>query len=344
MPLLPRRLGLFGLGFSRQAGALLLPLALIASACSSTMSREQREKQIEIHTESASVNLVLGEYQRAEDQALRGLALDDDDFLLTLYLGRALLNQGSIDSVLRAEYALRKLDTDEDFRVALSLGEALERKGVALEQAAAGVESGERFTPAPDPAARARELRADSREAYEEALELFDEALDLQPGDTEVLNGLVRVTAHLERYEDSLAWGEALVRIAQTDRLWFRRQVDRPNVSTDDEERFWRIIRRLRDLERSVRLHSATILHLKLDRTEDALAQLDAVLVFDADTAEVHSQRAQLLVVLSRYEEAIAALDNFLRLAELEFDHPDVQRAFRIRTDCERALARAQGA
>ena len=71
--------------------------------------------------------------------------------------------------------------------------------------------SGERYTPAPDPSARAKELRQDSNKCFKESLELFEYALDMQPGDTEVLNGLVRITASLQLYGDSLAWGEALV-------------------------------------------------------------------------------------------------------------------------------------
>lgn len=319
-------------------------LALGTSSClSNTMSREERERQIEIHKDSCSLNLSMGEYERAEDQALKGLALDEDDFLLTLFLGRSLLNQGTIEKVLMAEYALRKLDDDEDFRVPLSLAEVLERKAIAFREAADGVESGERFTPAPNPAERAKELREDSVEAFNESMELFDKALDMQPSDTEVLNGLVRVSAALGNYEDSLAWAEALVRITQTDRLWFREQVEKPNISSQDEDRFWRIINRLRDLEKSVHLHSAAILNIKLERPADAVKELDAVLEFDPNIAAVHSQRAQILVKLGRYEEAIASLDNFLRLTALDFEHPDVQRAFRIRRDCESALVRAGG-
>jgi tetratricopeptide (TPR) repeat protein len=325
--------------------SVLGSLALLgtASCINDTISRQDRAKQIEIHTDSASLNLAMGEYLRAESQALKGLDLDDDNFTLTLYLGRALLNQGTIEKILQAEYALRKLPLDEDFRVPLSLAEVLERKGIAFSEAAEGVASGERYTPAPDPSARAKELRQDSNKCFKESLELFEYALDMQPGDTEVLNGLVRITASLQLYGDSLAWGEALVRITRTDRLWFREQVDRPNVSTQDEERFWRVITRLRSLERSVHLHSAAILNLKLDQPEEALAALDAVLEFDPGIAEVYSQRAQLLVKLGRYEEAIASIDSFLSLASLEFDHPNVQRAFRIRRDCEAALVRSEG-
>ncbi|MFT7669701.1 MAG: tetratricopeptide (TPR) repeat protein [Planctomycetota bacterium] len=321
---------------------LSLATALGLSACSSTaVSRVEKERQLEIHTDSCSLNLSMGEYQRAESQALKGLELDSDNFTLTLFLGRALLHQGGAQRILQAEYALRQLDADVDFRVPLSLAEALERKGTALTEAADGVESGERFTEAPDPVARAVELREDAIECYLEALELFDDALDMRPSDTEVINGLVRITAILEQYEDSLAWGQALVRITKTDRLWFQDQANRTGISTYDEKRHWDVINRLRNLEMSVHLHSASVLNLKLHRTLDAIHELDAVIVFDPNVAEVHSLRAQLLVKMGRYEEAIASLDSYISLAVLSFEHPDIQRAFRIRRDCETALVRA---
>ncbi len=61
----------------------------------------------------------------------------------------------------------------------------------------------------------------------------------------------------------------------------------------------------------------------------------------DPDVPEIHSRRAQLLYRLERYEEAIAAIDEYLRLSGLPFEDPDVQRAYRIRRDCESALVRA---
>ena len=323
---------------------LVAVLAVGTTSClSNSMSREERKRQIEIHTDSCSLNLAMDEFQRAESQALKGLALDDDNFLLTLYLGRALLKQGSYEKIRKAEFALRRLPRDEDFRVPLSLAEVLERKGIAFREAAEGVESGERYTPAPDPVQRAKELHREATAALEESLELFDDALDMQPGDTEALNGLVRLTALLGKYDDSLAWGEALVRITRTDRLWFRKQVERSSITPEDEGRLWRIIERLAKLEKSVHLHAAAILNSKLDRPADAVRELDAVLEFDPNVAEVHSQRAQLLLKLGRYEEAIAALDSFMSLSNLEFEHPDIQRAFRIRNECESALVRAGG-
>lgn len=324
--------------------ARLLPglaLLALASGCASKMSTEEREKRLEIYRETCGAYLAMGEWERAEDQALRGLALDEDEPQLRLYLGRALLNQGTPDAIEKAEFTLETLDADGDFRVPMTLAAVKERKGVAYTEAAAAVRSGERATPAADPEARAQELERTGRRALERALELFEEALELQPNDTEVLNGLVRVTALLGRYEDSLAWGQAVVSITTSDRLFWRNQLERPNLSPQEEERMWANIRRLRETETSVHLHAASLLNTKLDRPADAVRELDAVVAVDPDVPEIHSRRAQLLYRLERYEEAIAAIDEYLRLSGLPFEDPDVQRAYRIRRDCESALVRA---
>ncbi len=108
----------------------------------------------------------------------------------------------------------------------------------------------------------------------------------------------------------------------------------------------WNNVQKLRKLERAVHLHAAAILNNHLDRPSDAVAELDAILAFDAEIAEVHSQRAQLLAKLERYEEAIASADQYLALASQEgvdFDHPDVLRASRLKEECGRALRRTGG-
>lgn len=320
---------------------LALTFAVTTTSCVTKMSGDERERRLEIYRETCGAYLSMNEWERAEDQALRGLALDGEDFDLRLYLGRALLNKGTIDDILKAEYTLEGLDADGDFRVPLSLAEVLERKGVSYEQAAVAVASGERATPAADPQIRAAELQATARKSFLRSLKLFEDALDLQPNDTEVLNGLVRVTALLGNYEDSLAWGAAVVSITTSDRLFWRSQLERPNISPQEEERMWSNINRLRELEQAVHLHSATLLNSKLGRSDDAVRELDAIVAVNPDVPEVHSQRAQLLVKLGRYEDAIAAIDDYLRLAGLPFDNPDIQRAYRIRRDCETALVRA---
>lgn len=323
--------------------ALLVAAPLLgATGCQVTrLTPEEREMELEKRTELASGYLSMREWQRAEDQALRGLKLDPDHFLLRLFLARALLNLGSPDQVLRAEHVLRELPDDEDFRVALTMGEVVERKGIALAETAEAVRRGERYTAAADPETRAAELEQEARVAYEQALAQYRKALALRPNDTEILNGLVRATSLLGDYTASLTWGDEIVRTTAADRAFWKEQLLRPEISEHEEKRIRGFVERLNDLELAVHLQAATTLNDYLDDPSGALEHLDAIIAFDPDIPETHSRRAQLLVKLGRFEDAIAAIDRFLRLSsDLDFTHPDIQRAYRLRGDCEATLVR----
>ena len=135
---------------------ILSLLLLSAIACqSSDMSDEERERFLDIHVESAGAYLSMGDYGRAVDQALRGLELEPDHFRLRLYLARGLQKTGRTEDVLRAERVFRSMERDEDYRVALGLGETVERRGLAQSEAADGVRAGPRVTDHHDPSVRA---------------------------------------------------------------------------------------------------------------------------------------------------------------------------------------------
>jgi tetratricopeptide (TPR) repeat protein len=323
--------------------SLALPcLALaIAAACSSTgPTPEERVRQIEVHAEMCAGYLNMGEFGRAEDQAVRGLTLDPENFVLRLYLARALLKQDRMRSILRAEQVLGALDDEGDFRVPLTLGEVLERKGIALQEAAVGVRQGTRYTEAPDPVARALELNADAASTWARAQSNYQRAFELAPSDTEVLNGLVRITSLQGQFEESLTWGQAIVLITAVDREFWKKQLQRTNIALHEEQRMWQNIRRLEALEMAVHLQAAALLNNQLSRPEEALTHIQSIIAFDPEIPESFSQMAQLLVKLERYEEALSAIDSFMRICKEDFDSPDVQRAFRLKSDCEAALAR----
>lgn len=320
--------------------ALLLGLlALLAGAChSGRLSAEERERRIEVHTQSAALYLRMGEYERAIDQTQRGLDLDPENFDLRLLLGRALQMRGTTQDVLAAEKVYRSLPGDEDFRVPLGLAEALERKGTAFSETSEAILSGKRFTEAPDPEARARELRDKAQAAWEEALAAYRRALELQPGDTEVLSGLARVTALLGRHEESLGWGERVLATIDEDRAFWQQRLARPDLDAGTEADYKRRIARLENLEIAVRLQRAAIFRT-LERDPQALAEIETVLEFDPDRPELWSRRAQLLARLGRFEEAIESIERFLAKSQLEFDHPDVREAYRLKAIWERRAA-----
>lgn len=314
-----------------------LLLLLLVPGCTSDKPQVDEERQLEIRTDSTALYMGMGEYERAIDQAMKGLELDPDNFILRLYLGRALLMRGGTRDVLQAENIFLQLDPDEDFRVSLSLAEALERKGLAYDEASRGVATGEVFSQATDPVARAEELHQEALAAWNEALTQYDHANRLRPNDPEIVNGLVRVTSLLGRDEESLAWADALLASSQTDRRIWEEQLQRTNISVTEEDRLRAILRGITDLEEAVLLQAATI-SVGLDRPEDAIAYLERVITISPDLAAAHSRRAQLLIELNSYEEALAAIDNFLRLTDLPFDHPFVRKAFELRRACELAL------
>lgn len=320
-------------------GALLT--CTLVSSCATRMPAGERERRIGVYTETCGSYLSISDWERAQDQAMKGLSLDEDNFTLRLYLGRALLQRGDIDSISKSIYTLEELDPDGDFRVPLSLGAAFERRGLARLEAAENVESGVQYTDAPDPLARAEELREDSVEDFEQSLEQFKVALELQPTDTEILNGLVRITALRGEFLDSLAWCKAIVSITESDRVFWQARRARTDITPQDERRMMKNIIRLHNLEMAIHLHAASILRIHLQRPEEALVELDMIVAFNPKEANIHSQRGQLLEELGRYEEAIAALDTYLSLTVRNVGHSDVQRAFKLKRTCEAQLASA---
>ena len=99
-------------------------------------------------------------------------------------------------------------------------------------------------------------------------------------------------------------------------------------------------IRTVVDLEVETRLFSTTILH-RLGRTGEALEHLRLAIESAPDRAELYSRRAQLESEVGKYAEALEDLDRFLRLSALDFEHPDVRRAYELRSLCEQRLAEA---
>ncbi|MDP6540100.1 MAG: hypothetical protein QF903_02865 [Planctomycetota bacterium] len=323
----------------RSALAAGLLCAALAAACKSNEPTEaELARQIEIHTEATIGYLDMGELDRAVDQALRGLSLAPEDFKLRLFLGRALQKRGSIEDLLQAERVLRDLQPSEDFRVSLGLAEVLERKGVAFDESARGVAPG-RHTGGADQATTRLRLERDAGEAWEESLAAYERALALRPNDHPAMTGALRVTSLCGDHAGALAWTDAILASTGADRGFWTSQLERPELSVRDEQSARDNIAELDELEMAVQLQAATTLVL-CDRKPEAVERLDRACALVPDLAELHSRRAQLLVELGRYEEGLAAIDEYLRLSDgLAFEHPDIRRAYNLRQLCRSSLA-----
>ena len=198
---------------------------------------------------------------------------------------------------------------------------------------------GSRFTEATDPALRAAELLASATAAWVEALAEYAATLELQPGDWDALNGSMRVSSLLGQPADALVWARRLLDTTEIESSFWRRQLERADLSAPDERGFRELMQNAADLQVATHLAAASILK-SLDQPSDALAHMDRVLELDPDLREAWSRRAQLLMAIGEYSTAQESLDQFLRRSP-DFDDPAVRLAYALLSECEAAITEA---
>jgi len=317
---------------------LIVAALFSLAACSSTDEGGlSKADQLNLHVEYAKKFFSDGQYAQAEQQADLGLALSRKDHELLLIKGWVRIKRGRTDDVLMAERIFRDIDSSDDYRAHIGLGEALERKGVLYWESAKAVESGERATNAADPAKRAKELRVDAERFWAESEALYKRALESKSSAIQAINGLQRVAALRGDHEQALAWSERLLETSQQELAFWRKDLQRPNLNADDENAIRRLLNGGEQLVLETHLQASTML-VKLGRKAEGVAHLDAATELAPDRAEIYSRRAQLLHELGDHQRARADIQAFLKLSKLPVDHPDVQRALDLLTECEVAL------
>jgi tetratricopeptide (TPR) repeat protein len=320
--------------------ALPLAVAMALLACASTEKRgDSDEDRVALYSDLAVQYYSMGDLDRAQVQAERGLTIDRDNERLALILGWIHQRRGLLDDILRAEAIFRSLQSKGDYRARLGLAEALERKGLALDEAAEAVAAGRRFTQAPDHQARAAELSADAHDAWTESLSKYAQTLELQPGNWDALNGSLRVHSLLGQPEESLDWARRLLETTALESRFWQRQLERPDLSVGDERRFRSLLQNASGLQLATHLHAASTLQV-LGRSADALAHMDDVVELKPEMREAWSRRAQLLMELGDYPAAQKSLDQFLRRSP-DYDDPAVRRAYALLSECEAAITEA---
>jgi len=214
---------------------------------------------------------------------------------------------------------------------------------VLYREASEAVRSGERFTESSDPEERAQELASTAEDCWSEALECYADALALKPGEFQAMNGLQRVHALRGEYEESLRWAQDLLAGSKAEMEFWRERLRRPELSATEEDRLRKLLSGSTELQAATHLTAATLL-VSLGRKDEALVHLDGAAVLEPDRAEIQSRRAQLLAELGRPGDAALAVQAFLRHTQLPFEHPDVQRAYDLLSECERAAKREASA
>jgi tetratricopeptide (TPR) repeat protein len=318
-----------------RAAALLI---VLSCACSSPGTTVDTEKMLELHSEMALRYFDQGDLMRAEDQVSKGLDIDPKNEQLQLMLGWIRQRRGGRDDIQIAEKIFRSLLDTEDYRAELGLAEALERKGILYNEAATAIASGARQSTAADPEQQVARLRTDSASFWNESVRWYERVLERRPEDPQAMNGLMRVYSLCGENEQSWRWAQALAAQTQAELDFWKGRIGQPDIDADEERRFREIVLKTTDLLAETHMHASTLAR-RLGRPQEALEHLDSVLALQPERADAFSRRAVLLCDLERYDEAIPAIDEFLRLSTLGFEHPDIQRAFQVKEACLAALA-----
>jgi tetratricopeptide (TPR) repeat protein len=320
--------------------ATALVLALGFAACQSDEHKPDPKKVLELHREMALRYFDQGDLLRCEDQVSKGLDIAPKDVQLKLMLGWCRQRRGTKDDILVAERVFRDLAPSKDYRALLGLGESLERKGVLYSEAAAAIERGEVQPDKADPAELAAQRRREARTFWEESVGCYKRTLDARPDEPQAINGLQRTWALLGNDEESLKWSAALLTTTTEEIKFWKKQLEAKDLTSRDEERYRNNKQGAERLQVETNLTASTLLR-RLGRKSEAVSHLDQALALAPSRADIYSRRAELLYDLARYDEAIANVDEFLRLSKLAFEHPDIRRAYQLRSDCESALKRA---
>ena len=321
---------------------LLAALTLFfATGCQSDgLTEADEDAMFQTHHDFAFAYYAMGPegYDRCQSQIYKAFEFKPNHVELRVLLGQVLVRKGTLEDIASAELVYESLLRDDDPRATLGLATCKERMGIFYDEAGRAIADGTRFTEARDPMARAKELTKRAQELWEEGEEYYLEALSEKSDDRSVLNGLQRITALQGRTEDSLAYANRLLEVCTGELEFWQAQMQRPDLSARDEDSIRVDLRELEKLAKRTHFHAAD-LEVELGNDMAALDHLGAVARLDPNMPEVHSRRAQLFKRVGDYSAALAEIEEFLRLSQLPFEHPDVNAAYTLKQECEEALA-----
>jgi tetratricopeptide (TPR) repeat protein len=314
--------------------ALCLPLF---SACSSAPKEMTDAEKLDYYGESCMRYYDMHAFDRAIHQANKGLQVDPQNEFLRLVKARCLLFLNKTETLETAHNILEDLLKTEDFRVFLVAGEVAERRGLIRQDSAAGIESGDTYTDAPDPKARGTELRAEARNMWTAAMEHYSKAEKIYPGGTEALNGIMRVASLLGDDDHCLQAGRALLQSLSESNLIQLRKIEELRNTESSSWQVQRAVFANQKVMIATYIHLSE-LHYKHGRKQAAMMELNGALKLDDTLPELHARRGQLLLETGDAPRAQQALKQFFRLTQLDFDHPDVVRARQAMRKCEQLL------
>lgn len=319
-----------------------LALALLfctGLGCKSNEPKEDPERKFVLYRETAVLHYADGDYDRAESQALKALEIHPDTEKLELMVAWCRAKRETRDSLLAAEQTFRRLAPTAGYEARLGLAASLERLGVLSQEAARDFASGKRSPSQAgvDPKQRAHELEEQARAQWRESAGLYAQLLNDKPADRSALNGMQRVQGLLGDYASVATYAARMLESLGEDRAFYQAQLLRNETSADDEARFRKALDDVRKLELETHLLCSDAFR-RLGQREQARRELDQAQSLDPNRPETYGLRAKLLFEMGSFAAAISDIDQFLRLAPLPFEHPEIRGAYELRAKCEAAL------
>lgn len=325
---------------------VLLSLGTLAplTGCKSDEPPEPtKEQRLGGYLERAFRYMELKDYDRALQQVQQGLELEPKNERFLLMLAKLHQMRGTAQDLALALAVYESHPAQDDFRVQLGLGETHERLGLIREQSAKKIQSGEAYTDAPDPEARATQLVEQAHEDWKTAYEAYVRSNDLLKGEVATTNGLVRITTLLGREHESIEWARKLLDVLADSTRLRRIELEAPELGAQRERELLGAIRANTQMTSETHMHIAS-LYYRLGLMQETADELSRVIEIDPQRADAYSQRAQVLFELGRYQQADDSIQRFLALStHLDFDHPDIREAFELQSRCRAALASTGG-
>ncbi|NOT32358.1 MAG: tetratricopeptide repeat protein [Planctomycetes bacterium] len=325
----------------RLLSAAFLGLALSTAGCRHTYQQERepsKEQKLELYSTTAIYLYEDDDLERAQEQAVKALEVEPENRAMRRMIGWIRLRKNGNQDLIVAERFFRDLrrEGDENENTALGLAITCERMGKAYDDVSRALTAGEREPEkGKDRAASARELAAKARSYWQESIRLCDEILAAGEGNTNAMNALQRVHALAGNYEKSLGWSTRLLERTAAELTSWRRMLQEKELTEREETLFRNNERAALDLQTDTHIFVATLL-FRLQRYEEALAHLDAVVDDSPGLAHAYSLRGQMRARAGQYEGAVADLDRYLALSDSPYEHPDVQRAFELRAEAQK--------
>ncbi|MBC8329390.1 MAG: hypothetical protein ISR76_08140 [Planctomycetes bacterium] len=326
---------------TRFLGPLLILSALVA-ACGG-LTPEEKE-QVADYRRRASQYYESGKPEdlgRAEQQAMRGLAMDPDNADLNHILGRTLLKwQDPRHVVASQKYLERAYELDPQYRTAYSLGECHLRLGELRVKRAVTLDlSAEELDPRESEAreelaARALKLRADAEEDLDEAARFLQIALESNPGNIFSLRLLANTYAHMGRSDDSLETIHRLIQELVESRRWKNERLAMEALPLTEEQMLRDRLKEDLEMEMEARGLAAAI-HKSQKRFRDSADMLTEVLKLDPGREREYFNRGMCLYWLGDLAAAHADMREFLRRTPLDFGADEVARALDIVSEFE---------